>query len=573
MAFRSWINSLGKSSYMVGFNNEGYDYPLVDHMMNALDMTAEVAYYKTCEIINTEWDDRFKHVIWANNQIVPQIDLYKIHHFDNVSRATSLKMLEFNMGSDSVRELPFPPGTVLTHAEMDTLLEYNLHDVMETWKFYIVSKAKIQFRLDMEHKHQRNFMNSNDTKIGADYFIMKLEEAGVKCFTDSPKKPIQTPRSSIDLKDCILPWIQFKHPEFCRIVEWLKLQTITKTKGALEDVTCTINGFTFVFGLGGIHGCVSPQVVEADDDYAIVDLDVTAYYTSVIIQNQLFPEHLSNTFCVVDKDFFDQRQALDDKKSVEGAALKLAMNGVYGKSNSVYSSFYDPLFTMRVTLTGQLSICLLCEMLMASPDVTMIQANTDGITIKLPRTLIKWMEETCEFWENFTGLNLESLEYSRMMIKDVNNYIGEFTDGSLKRKSAYAYGEDLDWNQNHGSQVVAKAAEAYLVRGEGIRKFIETHTVMRDFFLCMKVPKTSNLLSVDWDGNETLIQNPTRYYMTRVGATLIKCMPPLKTSITGEWRRFEVAKGWRVHVCNHVNEVGPPIDYEYYIQQAEKLTL
>ncbi len=571
-AFRNFINWLGKDSYMVGFNNLGYDYPVIDFMMDAADMTAEVAYYKSKEIIDTNWDDRFKHLVWESQQIVPQIDLYKIHHFDNMARATSLKMLEFNMGSDSIQDLPYEPDTFLEHHQITELIKYNVHDVMETWKFYIASKSKIDFRLEMEVKHGRSFINSNDTKIGADYFTMRLEQVGVQCYTKQPKKPIQTHRQSINLADAVLPLIRFNHPEFNRIVEWFKRQTITQTKGVFEDVNCTVNDFTFVFGLGGIHGSVSSQIIEADDDYAIIDLDVTSYYPNVAIKNRLYPEHLSEVFCDVYEDVFEQRKSYD-KKSSESAMLKLALNGVYGKSNSAYSPFYDPLFTMRVTINGQLMLCMLAEMLMESDHVTMIQANTDGITIKVHRSLLDWVDQVCKYWEDYTKLNLESAHYSRMMIRDVNNYIAEFTDGKLKRKGAYGYGDDLDWNQNHSSQVVAKAIEAHLVRGEGIRKFIETHQIMKDFFIAAKIPKNSKLISVDDQGNETPQQNTTRYYMTRNGVTLIKCMPPLAKSTTGEWRRFEVAKGWKVHVCNNVNQATQPIDYEYYIQEVEKLRL
>ena len=65
--------------------------------------------------------------------------------------------------------------------------------------------------------------------------------------------------------------------------------------------------------------------------------------------------------------------------------LKLALNGVYGDSNNVFSVFYDPLFTMSITLNGQLLLCLLAENLMENvPGLKIIQCNTDGITVRIP---------------------------------------------------------------------------------------------------------------------------------------------------------------------------------------------
>ncbi|WP_230682116.1 hypothetical protein, partial [Streptococcus pneumoniae] len=75
-------------------------------------------------------------------------------------------------------------------------------------------------------------------KIGKDYFVMELEAAGVVCYDYGPqgRTPRQTRRPSIALKDAILPWIAFQEPEFQRVLEWLKEQTITETKGVFKDV-------------------------------------------------------------------------------------------------------------------------------------------------------------------------------------------------------------------------------------------------------------------------------------------------------------------------------------------------
>ena len=59
-------------------------------------------------------------------KLVEQIDLFKIHHFDNMARSTSLKLLEFNMRLASVKDLPFPVGSTLTRDQVVMLKEYNL---------------------------------------------------------------------------------------------------------------------------------------------------------------------------------------------------------------------------------------------------------------------------------------------------------------------------------------------------------------------------------------------------------------------------------------------------------------
>jgi hypothetical protein len=570
-ALRGHLSSLShQRDRMVGFNNEGFDYPVLHHCLLYDTITAEIAYSKAQVIIDTPWDARFINMVWDSDKLVQQVDLFKIHHFDNASRATSLKMLEFNMKSDTIEELPYPPGTVLTPEQMDVVIQYNIKDLMETWRFYLVSLERIKFRDELTEMYGRDHTNFNDPKIGKQYFISQLNAAGVT--TKGPVgDPLQTLRPRMDLKDAILPTIRFDQPEFNRILNWFKAQTITTTKGVFEDVNCTVGGFKFDFGLGGIHGSVESQKISSDSEYTIIDLDVTSYYPRLAIVNRFHPEHLGDKFCDIYQDIFEQRSGYA-KGTAKNAMLKLALNGSYGDTNNKFSPFYDPLCTMKITINGQLQLCMLAEALMSHHSVEMIQANTDGMTIRVPRLQVGEINESCRQWEQETGLNLESNEYSRMFIRDVNSYIAEYTDGKVKRKGAYGYGPDLDWNQNHGQQVVAKAAEAHLLHGTSVREFIETHGDMHDFFSCTKVPRSSHLILVDQHGNESMLNNVTRYYVSNDGGSLIKCMPPLAKK-PGEWRRIGIKVGHLVHPCNNIKDAIARINYEYYIIEANKLCL
>ncbi len=112
-------------------------------------------------------------MVKPSDQFVTQIDLFKIHHFDNRARSTSLKVLEFNMRSDSIEDLPFPVGTVLNPEQIKVLKEYNQHDVAQTKAFYHHTLDMIHFREELTHKYQRDFMNHNDTTISQSTITLK----------------------------------------------------------------------------------------------------------------------------------------------------------------------------------------------------------------------------------------------------------------------------------------------------------------------------------------------------------------------------------------------------------------
>jgi hypothetical protein len=565
---------------MVGFNNLGFDYPVLHTLIRMGTSTAGTLYEKAMAIIGSQDEDgsKWMHLVKPSDQFVTQIDLFKIHHFDNKARATSLKVLEFNMRANNIEDLPFKVGTTLNREQVEVLKRYNQHDVSMTKAFYHKSLDMIHFREELTRKYARDFMNHNDTKIGKDYFVMKLEEAGVSCYDFGPsgRTPRQTKRPVIHLKDAILPWISFEQPEFNRVLQWLKAQSITETKGVFTDLTATVNGFTFVFGLGGIHGSVESEVIESDDEHVIVDLDVTSYYPNLAITNGFHPAHLGKEFVSIYKHLFEQRKQYP-KKSAESAMLKLALNGVYGDSNNQFSVFYDPLYTMTITLNGQLLLCLLAEGLMTIPGLRLIQVNTDGLTVRVPRSHKIMVDLARAAWQERTGLNLEEAIYKAMMIRDVNNYIGVFDpafakpgDPTVKRKGAYEW--KMGWHQNAGGLVIAKVAEKVLVEGAPIRETVQQWPDIMDFMLRTKVPRSGYLSIEHGDGAPVQIQNTSRYYIAENGGRLFKWLPPLKGK--QEWRKIGVESGWGVQVCNDIRDAGKlPVDFDYYVREIEKICL
>jgi hypothetical protein len=561
------------NSRMVGFNSLGFDYPVIHTLIRMGKSDANTLYQKAMSIINSQDDDsRWMHQVNPTDRFVEQVDLFKIHHFDNRARATSLKVLEFNMRSDNIEDLPFPVGTPLNAEQISILKKYNAHDVKQTKKFMHVTTDMIKFREKLNTMYPgKDWINYNDTKIGKEFFTMKLEQSGVACYDYGSKgrTPRQTKRPVIHLKDAILPWVTFDHPEFNRVLNWLKEQSITETKGVFNDLTAVVNGFCFVFGLGGIHGSLESRVVESDADYVIVDLDVASYYPNLAICNGFFPQHLGKEFCVIYKNLYEQRKTYP-KKSAESAMLKLALNGVYGDSNNQFSVFYDPLFTMSITLNGQLLLCKLAESLMGIEGLQIVQVNTDGLTVRVPRANKHSVDLVRTLWEEMTGLQLEEAIYKSMMIRDVNNYIAQYENGSVKRKGAYEY--DMEWHQNHGALVVAKVAEKVLLENAPIRQTLEQWPDIMDFMLRAKVPRSS-YLAIERDGVTSQLQNTTRYYVAEGGGRLFKWMPPLAKN-PGVWRKMGVESGWGVQPCNDIKNAGKlPVDFDYYIREVEKLCL
>ena len=201
---------------------------------------------------------------------------------------------------------------------------------------------------------------------------------------------------------------------------------------------------------------------------------------------------------------------------------------------------------------------------MTIPGLRLVQINTDGVTVQVPRAQKFMVDVVRSAWESRTGLELEEAIYRLMAIRDVNNYLAVSEKGKVKRRGAYEY--IIGWHQNASALVVPKVAEKVLIEGAPIRETIENWPDKMDFMLRIKVPRTSHLL---W-GDEK-VQNTTRYYVAKGGKPLTKVMPPLKGKT--EWRRIGVESGWNVQVCNDVRDAVLPVDYQWYINETEKLCL
>ncbi len=664
---------------LVGFNNMGFDYPIIHDIMKKRDafksmsgkQIAAAVFKMAQKQIDSFKDGAFGNTIKLPDQLVKQVDLYRIHHFNNKAKATGLKMIEFNMRLDNIEDLPFPVDADLTDEQIDKLKQYNLHDVKCTLAFYLKSLTQIEFRDNLSIKLGKDFTNADDTKIGAEYFQMKLEEAGINLheYKDGKKVIKQTKRNKIAIKDCLFNYYEFTRPEFQAIYDWFSAQVITETKGVFSDIeehnlgavaqyadlvikrkkfkakpegaelelfnkehpmgwieeeelkateyvfdaegnhimyqpldeegapdftkkpkklrankksywgcykvaetlNVMIDGYRIDFGVGGVHASLSERIAAETKRYMIRDADVSSMYPNIAISNRIYPQHLTEKFCDIYQDMYEQRKSYA-KNTAENAMLKLALNGTYGKSNDKFSVFYDPKFTMSITINGQLSLLMFADMLLQIEGLKIIQMNTDGLTVAMLRETEEQYKEVCNKWQKTVKLDLEFVDYSKMIIRDVNNYIALYTNGKVKRKGAYQY-EDLGWHQNQGGLIIPMAAEAHMLTGIDIREFIEKHTDKFDFMLRTKVPRSSKLVLEFEDGRVVEQQNICRYYPSKNGGKLIKLMPALEGKEEGGDRRLGIDTAWNVKTCNNMEDYDGDVDLDYYVSEAEKLVI
>lgn len=525
---------------MVGFNSLGFDYPIIHKLLlEPYIFSYQSAHAHAQQIIGGQnsFACANPHVVRLKDRIIPQIDLVKVNHFDNVNKRTSLKTLQFAMRAASVEDLPFDPNTDLTSEQMDQLISYNRHDVSETEHFLEKCLPMINMRKDLlDHGViSGDVLNYSDVKIGTEYLVNKIGRT--KCFIGG-SNPRQSLRTSVAFRDIILPKIGFRTERFDEVLNWFKSQTIWMGKDVRPKLERELGGLKFYFGVGGVHASAENKTYHTNEKSVIRDVDVGGMYPSIAVANRFAPAHLGESFVTAYRQLqMDRKQY--PKGSMMNLVLKLANNGVFGNSNSPYSCFFDPNFTYSITINGQLQLLQLAESLHLIPGIELIQANTDGITALVPREQEPFFQLWCNEWEAVTGLQLEHATYDHMWIRDVNNYIAIAKNGAIKRKGAYWYpinDEDYhgssgsNWNKDFSNLSAQKGVEACMLHGFRPADIVRIIANPFDFMLRYKTTGSAKIYIGDKPQLKTV-----RYYVSKTGQPMRKVAPP--KGVIGQYKR------------------------------------
>jgi hypothetical protein len=580
-----------RDAYWVGYNNLRFDSQVVEWIIRNNQYWHDLDNLEICARIHQKAQDVIDD---ANYDVFPefrewelsnkQIDLFKVHHFDNKNRRVSLKRLEYEMDLQNIEEMPVSHNKEsLTTEEVQLIIDYCKNDVLATYQFYLITigecdhplykgKNKLQLRLDIQQEFGIPCMNYSDSKIG-DEMIKKFycQEKGID-YKDLPKKGLF--RKKIAVKKCIADYVHFQTPELQKFLKRIK----TIELGIQDDFKEEIHfyGNVYSFMKGGLHTENPPKVFEADEDHLIVDWDVSSYYPAIIINNGRYPGHLGKEFLHGYKQMFDKRLELKPlakkDKRIAGIveALKLSVNSVYGKSSDMQNWIYDRQLTMFTTITGELSLMMLIEMYEMN-GIKVISANTDGVTVIVHKDKLDAMRRINTWWCNLTLYELERTDYQKIIFSTVNDYIAIKTDGEVKKKGDFV--TDFELHKNKSGRIIPIALEQYYLKGIPVHVTIGAHNCIYDFTIRQKASKDFHYEGLDRaTGKKTIYNKLIRYYISNTGEKLLKIKNPDCTTNAADVSQVEAGE-WLATVCNHLPPDHPMdnINYAYYIERCERI--
>ena len=501
---------------------------------------------------------------------IKQIDLFKLNHWDNPAKMSSLKWIEYTMDWQNIIDMPIGHETsITTEKQLSIITNYCINDVDATKEIFNRCKPLIELRKNLTDQYNINLYSASEPRISKELFAYYLSKE-----LKIPKydlKKLRTFRNVIKINDLILDYIKFKTPYFNTLLEKFKTVEINpnQTKGGFKYFI-DYKGVKTHFGLGGAHGAAKAGIYKSDDENIIMSSDVTSFYPNLAIMNKISPAHLDKkAFCQLYEWFFKERKKIP-KSNPMNYVYKIILNSTYGLSNDKNSFLYDPQFTMFITVNGQLTLMMLYEMIMeAIPEAIPLLQNTDGIETIIPRSKVDLYNKTCKEWEEITNLNLEHDTYKKIILADVNNYIAVDNNGKSKCKGRFEF-NNLALHKNKSKLIIPKAIYAYFVDGILPEDTLKNNKNILDY--CIGGKSKGNWQQVarsikDNVGNEENLQKINRYFISNKGVKIIKVNKTDKREI-----QLESGK-WMQTIFNNIEEKqweSYDINEKYYLDAIQK---
>ena len=566
------------NEWHISFNGLAFDSQITEHILRNEDQLIygfgdgdEIArwiYGKAQETIQRSNDREFA-MFSPKDLSIRQIDIFKLNHWDNPAKRSSLKWIQYTMDWKNIIDMPIHHTSEVESSQIPEIIRYCINDVKSTKKIMHLSKEQINLRKALTEEYDIDLFSASEPRISKELFLHFLsKETGIKKYD---LKQMRTQRDQIIFKDIILPYIEFKTATFQNLLK--KFQEVIlypgETKGGFK-YSVQYKGVKTDYGLGGIHGARSSKVYNSSDDMIIMSSDVVSFYPNLAIRNNWAPAHLpKQEFSQLYEWFFEERKKIP-KSDPKNYVYKIILNSTYGLSNDENSFLYDPQFTMSITINGQLSLSMLYEMICEEiPGAVPLMQNTDGLETMIPREYEAQYMDICARWEKMTNLLLEHDKYSKIVLGDVNNYIAVNEAGKSKCKGRFEY-KDLALHKNKSFLVIPKALHAYFVEGVKPEKFIKENLNIFDFCGGVKIKgdwkfiehKVTNGLY-----EEQSLQHTIRYYVSKTGSKIIK-----KNNSDRREIQVEAGKWMQSLMIDYVEKPFEEYDinYDYYLEKIRK---
>lgn len=480
----------------VSFNGIRYDIPIITLALNYCDCQELKA--ATNEII----DDKVQPYRLLRNRKVEA--LQGLDHIDLKEVAPgrySLKHYAGRMGAPRLQDLPFRPDMVLSDDQITILRWYCINDLANTTLLYRELKDQIDLRTILSKELQIDVRSKSDPQIAEVAIKKELEKLGHRYI--APPIIEAGTHYKFNIPDSVVFKTEIMNRALATIAQadfFVNDHGKIKSPPSIKALDIELGGVPYQMGMGGLHSKESNVTHFSTDEIIILDIDVDGFYPKIVINQELYPEHLGRDYLKIYGRYYVRRidakaiykllSKIADKTTAD--LLKIFLNGAFGKHGNMFSILFAPMNLIQITLSGQLYLLMLIERF-ALASVKVISANTDGIVFECPVKRHDEIQGMIKQWESDTNFTMSQTKYNALYQRDVNAYIGlKENGGRYKGKSVFANPwaekDHVELLKHNPANIVCiEAVVAYFEKQIPIEKTIRACKDVKKFVTVRKV--------------------------------------------------------------------------------------
>ena len=441
---------LEKFDCIVGFNNYNYDDLILTAIMNKYN-NYEV--WKLSNAIVT--GGNIPSDVRTTARKLPTLDVKQ-----ELPPNLSLKEIEANLGMDIVETpVSFNLDRELTGEELETVIKYCIHDVETTKKVFSLRKDYFESKFDICKEFNLDKLDVKKTRANLASKVLKCDKKrlpeGVLDNADRLDITIVDELRVENIPNEILNFYKNIRQRFKDGESFEKLEK--------EKLVYSLCGVEHTFAFGGLHGARENYIYEGN----MLNVDVGSYYPSMMI-NFGFISRASEHPDLY-KNLYATRMEYKAKKDNKQGIYKILLNSTFGALKSEFNDLFDPVMSNNICVNGQL---ILTDLIMSlRPYCELVQSNTDGILVKYKEKDLDTIKTICSEWELNYNLKLDYEYVTKIVQRDVNNYILKTADGKIKGKGIFANYDGGNFEKNNLT-VVDMALKEYYINNKDIRETI-----------------------------------------------------------------------------------------------------
>ena len=209
----------------------------------------------------------------------------------------SLKVYSGQIHAPKLQDLPFHPNKMLTREQKIITRHYCMNDLLDTVLLTREITPQLNLRCAMGKRYGQDLRSRSDAQIAENVLRSQVEaRKGYRIHA------AQVQEGRI-FKYNIPSYLHYKTPIMQAVLSVVKeSEFIVGENGriglppAIANLNIEIGSSHYQMGIGGLHSKESCAGYKAINNMIILDLDVTSYYPTIVLNQKLAPEKLGSDF-------------------------------------------------------------------------------------------------------------------------------------------------------------------------------------------------------------------------------------------------------------------------------------